>query len=119
MFYALLIYGSEDEWEHMDRQQRTARMDSHIKAAQMENDAGVLITGIRLMPTPHATTVRATARGIAVTDGPFAETKEQFGGLQILECANLDEVVVYARQLVEHGGTVEIRPFNLDLTSVD
>jgi len=119
MFYALLIYGSEDEWNRMSRLQRVQRMDSHIKAAQMENDAGVLITGVRLMPTAHATTVRATAKGITVTDGPFAETKEQFGGFQILECASRDEVVVYARQLVEHGGVVEIRPFNLDLTSVD
>lgn len=119
MFYALLIYGSEAEWERMDNRQRSARMESHIKAAQMENDAGVLITGIRLMPTAHATTVRAAPGGIAVTDGPFAETKEQFGGLQILDCPSLDEAIVYARQLVEHGGTVEIRPFNLDLTKID
>ena len=119
MFYALLIYGSEDEWKRMTRQQRLARMDSHIKAVQMENDAGVLITGVRLMPTAQATTVRATPTGITVTDGPFAETKEQFGGLQILDCASRDEVVVYARQLVENGGVVEIRPFNLDLISVD
>ena len=119
MFYALLIYGSESDWQRMDRAQRQRIMDSHIKAVQMENDAGALIAGFRLFPTDRAMTVRATPKGIATVDGPFAETKEQFGGFQIVACKQRDDAIAYARQIVAHGGTVEVRPLNLDATSID
>jgi hypothetical protein len=119
MFYALLIYGSESDWRRMARAQRERIMDSHIKAVQMENDAGALVAGFRLFPTDRATTVRATSDGITTVDGPFAETKEQFGGFQIVACKQRDDAVAYARQIVEHGGTVEVRPLNLDATSID
>jgi hypothetical protein len=119
MFYALLIYGSESDWRGMDRGQRARIMESHIKAVQMENDAGALLAGFRLFPTDRATTVRATPAGITTLDGPFAETKEQFGGFQLVSCKCLDDAIAYARQFVEHGGTVEVRPLNLDAISID
>jgi len=110
MLYALLIYSPEREWAGKSMAERQLTMDSHIKAAQIEHADGALLAGIRLRPTPFATTVRATPNGIAVTDGPFAETKEQFGGFQLVDCPGLDDALRYARQLVEHGGTVEVRP---------
>ena len=119
MLYALLIYGSPDEWENMDRVSRQQRMDSHMKALQMENDDGVLVMSGRLQRTDRATTLRSTRQGIVVHDGPFAETKEQLGGLQILDCDSLEAVMKYVRQFIAHGGTVEIRPFHLDPTSLD
>ena len=119
MFYALLIYGSESDWQRMDRAQRQRIMDSHIKAVQMENDAGALVAGFRLFPTEQAMTVRSTTKGITMVDGPFAETKEQFGGFQIVACKQRDDAIAYARQIVAHGGTVEVRPLNLDAISVD
>jgi len=54
-----------------------------------------------------------------VTDGPFAETKEQFGGFQLLDCPTFDDAVRYAKQLVECSGTVEIRPVHPLSASID
>jgi hypothetical protein len=119
MLYMLLIYGREAEWGQRDRTHRARVMESHIKALQMENDDGVLVASGRLLPTAHATTVRATDDGMVVLDGPFAETKEQFGGFQVLNCDNLDHVLKYVRQFVAHGGTVEIRPLHPDPISLD
>jgi hypothetical protein len=119
MLYALLIYGKEAEWDAMDRAQRQRQMDSHIKAAQITHADGALLAGVRLRPTRFASTVRSTANGITVTDGPFAETKEQFGGFQLLDCATFDDAVRYAKQLVECRGTVEIRPIHPSPESID
>ena len=119
MLYALLIYGSRDEWAQTDRASREQRMDAHTRALQMENDDGVLVMSARLQRTDRATTMRSTAKGIVVVDGPFAETKEQLGGLQILNCENLDAVMKYVRQFIAHGGTVEIRPLHPEPSSLD
>lgn len=119
MLYALLIYGAREEWARMDRASRQQRMDCHMKALQMENDDGVLVMSARLQATDRATTLRSTPEGIVVLDGPFAETKEQLGGLQILNCDSLEEVMKYVRTFVAHSGTVEIRPIHLDPVSVD
>jgi len=119
MFYALLIYGSEEDWERLDRTGRQRQMDGHIKAFQRETDEGTFVAAARLSQTNTATTVRATARGAIVIDGPFAETREQFGGFQLLDCTNLDQAIGYAKLLVEGGGTVEIRPVHHDPGSID
>jgi hypothetical protein len=119
MLYALLIYGKEAEWDAMDRAHRQVQMDSHVKAAQTTHADGVLIAGVRLRPTSFARSVRTTPKGIIVTDGPFAETKEQFGGFQLLDCPTFDDAVRYAKQLIEGSGTVEIRPIHPDAASID
>lgn len=119
MFYALLIYGSEENWEGMDRSQRERLMDSHIKAFQRETDDGTFVAAARLLQTNTATTVRAAPKGAIVIDGPYAETKEQFGGFQLLDCENLDQAIGYAKLLVENGGAVEIRPVHPDPGSID
>ena len=111
MFYALLIYGSESDWQQMDRAQRQRIMDSHIEAVQMENDAGALIAGFRLFPTDRAMTVRATPKGIATVDGPFAETKEQFGGYYLVDAADLDDALAIAARIpTARNGSIEVRP---------
>jgi len=119
MLYAFLIYGREDEWRAMDRAQRQRQMDAHVNAARIAHADGVLLAGVRLRPTTYATTVRASADGIAVTDGPFAETKEQFGGFQLIDCATLDDAIRYASNLIECSGTVEIRPLHPSASSID
>lgn len=119
MLYALLIYGAQEEWAQMDRADRQQRMDCHNKALQMENDDGVLVMSARLQRTDRATTLRSTPKGIVVLDGPFAETKEQLGGLQILNCDSLEEVMKYVREFISHSGTVEIRPIHPDPISLD
>ena len=75
-------------------------------------DAGVFIAGEGLQPSDTATTVKIDTQGgePMVTDGPFAETKEQLGGFYLLECADLDEALAWARKIPMPGGVVEVRP---------
>jgi hypothetical protein len=72
---------------------------------------GVLETGDRLRPTSEATTVRLRNGEALVLDGPFAETKEQVAGFDIIDCADLDEAIEIASKHPCAGlGTVEVRP---------
>jgi hypothetical protein len=72
---------------------------------------GVLKHGDRLRPTSEATTVRLRNGAPLVLDGPFAETKEQVAGYDVIECADLDEAIEIASKHPCAGlGTVEVRP---------
>jgi len=73
---------------------------------------GVRLMGNRLGLTSEATTVRVRDDEVLVADGPFAETKEQIGGFDILECADLDEAIeVASKHPVAKIGFLEVRPF--------
>ncbi|MDN3355118.1 YciI family protein [Actinomadura sp. DC4] len=73
---------------------------------------GVRRTGNRLRPVRDSTTVRVRDGEVLVADGPFAETKEQVGGFDILECADLDEAIeVASKHPAAAFGTLELRPF--------
>jgi hypothetical protein len=80
---------------------------------QMQSLPVARVAGGRLQPTSTATTVRADGAEVLVADGPFAETKEQILGFDVIECADLEEAIrVAARHPVARGGgAVEIRPF--------
>jgi hypothetical protein len=71
--------------------------------------AGVLINTGRLGPAGEARTVHPAEGDRVVTDGPFAETKEQIGGFMVLECKDVDEASDWARRLPVAGGAVEVR----------
>jgi hypothetical protein len=74
-------------------------------------DAGVLVHTGRLAPSTSARTLRYGERGKpVVTDGPFAESKEQIGGYMILECEDLDEAVGWVEKLPVRRSSVEVRP---------
>jgi hypothetical protein len=76
---------------------------------------GVNLHGSRLQPTSDATTVRMRNDEVLIADGPFAETKEQIGGYDVIECANLDEAIaVAAEHPTARIGTIEVRPFWAD-----
>ncbi|SUE29551.1 Uncharacterized protein conserved in bacteria [Nocardia farcinica] len=67
--------------------------------------------GARLRPVADATTVRVRAGETLVSDGPFAETKDFIGGIDIIECADLDEAIaIAARHPYALRGSIEIRP---------
>ncbi len=67
--------------------------------------------GNALQPTSTATSIRRdSSGGVAVTDGPFAETKEALGGYYIVEAADLDEAIAVAREVPARFGGVEVRP---------
>jgi hypothetical protein len=73
---------------------------------------GIRLTGDQLRPPAEATTVRVRGGEVLVTDGPYAETKEQMGGFDIIECADLDEAIdVASRHPVARFGMIEVRPF--------
>jgi hypothetical protein len=73
---------------------------------------GVRLFGSELEPAGSARTVRGKDPLAIVTDGPFAETKEQIAGFDVLECADLDEAIeVAARHPMARAGLVEVRPF--------
>ena len=91
--------------------------DSRAAREQQAWDAetyarGVKLAGGRLEPSSAARTVRVRAEEVLVTDGPFAETKEQVGGLNVLTCASLAEATEIASQHpTARIGTFELRPF--------
>ena len=76
------------------------------------SNRGVRLFGGELEPAGSARTVRGKDPGAVVTDGPFADTKEQIAGFDVLECADLDEAIeVAAKHPMASGGIVEVRPF--------
>jgi hypothetical protein len=76
---------------------------------------GVRLDGDRLQGVSAATTVRSRNGGPVVTDGPFAETKEQIAGYDVIDVADLDEAIaIAARHPVAAWGAIEIRPFWTD-----
>jgi hypothetical protein len=73
---------------------------------------GVRLDGNRLQPVSDATTVRVRDGDTLITDGPYAETKEQIAGYDVLECESLDEAIeIAAKHPVASFGVVEVRPF--------
>jgi hypothetical protein len=71
---------------------------------------GVLLHTDALAPAADARTLRRRSGKLVVTDGPFAETKEQIAGYMVLECADLDEAVGWVERMPVLGGAVEVRP---------
>jgi len=73
---------------------------------------GIRITGNRTREASDATTVRVRNREVLLTDGPYAETREQMAGFDILECADLDEAIeVASKHPMAWAGMIELRPF--------
>jgi hypothetical protein len=72
---------------------------------------GVLRGGARIRPSGDATTVRVRDGEVLLSDGPFAESKEQMGGYGLIECADLDEAIeVVSKHPVAEFGVIEVRP---------
>jgi hypothetical protein len=73
-------------------------------------DGGHWISGASLQPVAPATTIRRVAGADTLIDGPFAETKEQFGGYYVIEAADLDEALALAAQVPFTDASIEVRP---------
>ncbi|MCO5994285.1 YciI family protein [Actinoallomurus rhizosphaericola] len=102
MKYLLLVCVDEDVEENADPTAWIEEMEGR----------GVRLTGDRLRPVRDSTTVRRRNGEVIIADGPFAETKEQIGGFDILECADLDEAIeVASKHPAAKFGTIELRPF--------
>jgi hypothetical protein len=111
MQYILLIYENEQLTQAMTEAEGAAQMAAYGKFTADVRAAGVMVSGEPLEPTPTATSVRVRDGSTLVTDGPFAETREQLGGFYILDCATLDDAVAWAAQIpTARVGTIEVRP---------
>jgi hypothetical protein len=113
MQYALLFYNPpHTQIPESDREATLGKMLQQMGTWREELlRAGVFRTGLRLAPVDAASSLRSQADEVVVTDGPFAETKEILGGLVVIECADLDEALGWARRCpLVRAGTVEVRP---------
>jgi hypothetical protein len=108
MKYMLLIYGDENGLSE------TERKDCYQESTQLAHQlhsSGQYLAANPLHPTSMATSVRVREGKRLVTDGPFAETREQLGGHFLIDAKNLDEAItVAARVPMARKGTVEVRP---------
>ena len=111
MRYVLLIYGSEVDYARMTKEERTTLMQAHAAFANEALKLGLLTGGEALRPTSSATTIRVRNGKTLITDGPFAETKEQLAGTYVLNCKDLDEAIELAARIPDAlTSSVEIRP---------
>lgn len=113
MQYALLFYHPPaSEIPPAERDGTILAMLEEMRAWQAELErAGVFRTTLRLAGVEAATSLRGEGGEVIVSDGPFAETKEILGGLALIECADLDEALGWARRCpLVRIGTIEVRP---------
>ena len=108
MRYALLIYTAATEPAPEDFEATMAAYNAFRKEAV---DAGVLQAGDALEDATEARTVRVRDGQTLVTDGPFAETKEEFGGYYIIDAPSIDEAIKWAAKIPgAKRGSIEVRP---------
>lgn len=108
MKYMLLIYLAEDA---MNQDEREHCYDESAQLAQSLHEKGQFLAANPLHPVATATSVRVREGKPLVTDGPYAETREQLGGYFLVDAENLDEAIGIASRIPgARVGTVEIRP---------
>ena len=108
MKYMLLIYVDEQAWTQEEMEQCYGES---TQVAHALNSKGQYLAASPLQPVATATSIRVRDGKPLVTDGPFAETREQLGGYFLVDARNLDEAIDIAACLPgAHKGTVEIRP---------
>ncbi|MGA2740007.1 MAG: YciI family protein [Bryobacteraceae bacterium] len=108
MKYMLLIYADEQAWTEAERQhcfEESTQLAHQLKAS------GQFLATAPLLPVSTATSVQVRDGKRFVTDGPFAETREQLGGYYLIDAQDLDQAIgIAARIPGARKGTVEIRP---------
>jgi hypothetical protein len=108
MQYMFLIYYVEDA---LSEQELTQCYAESVEYAKELHACGKQVVAAPLHPTLTSTSVRNREGKRVVTDGPFAETREQLGGLFMVDAENLDEAIKIAEKIpAGHWGTIEIRP---------
>jgi hypothetical protein len=111
MQYLLLIYSNEAEIAAKSPAVLGSLMAEYTEFTKGIIQAGQFKAGDRLKPTSAASTVRVRNGQVAITDGPFAETREQLGGYYLIEAKNLDEATSIAARIPGAKlGSIEVRP---------
>ncbi len=115
MLYAILCYDREDVVAAWSKDEDAAVMERLMAVQEPLRARGKLGPVARLLPTTAATTIRKGKEPV-VLDGPFAETKEQLLGFYVVDCEDLDEALMVARDLAAASGSpgaFELRPLAL------
>src|SRR5688500_17827909 len=109
MQYLLMCCFDEKRWENIPESQRAGVMQDYGALVQDLVRSGHSRAGAKLQSTATATAVRGRDGRPTITDGPYAETKEQLGGYHVVECVDLDEAIAIAKRIptLRVGGTVE------------
>jgi hypothetical protein len=111
MQYLLLIYHSEQGFAKTTESDRAAVYQEYGQLREELSAKGKFLGGNQLAATTMATTVRVREGKRVVTDGPFAETKEQLGGYFLVNATDLDEAIAIAGRIPSaRNGTIEVRP---------
>jgi hypothetical protein len=111
MKYVALVYYQEKIIEAMSAQQWHDLNQECIAGVERLTDNGQFVAGQALQPVDSATTVRMRDDEVIVSDGPFAETKEQLAGFYLLEAADLNEALQLASRIPPaRFGSIEVRP---------
>ena len=111
MKYMLLIYDDEKIWATMPEAERQKMFGEYMQFGKDVQESGHYKAGAPLQPTSKATSVKVRNGKRLVTDGPFAETREQLGGYYLVEAKDLDEAIGIAARIPSvRIGTIEVRP---------
>jgi hypothetical protein len=111
MEYMLLIYNDERAWAELDDEERNAIVGEYFALSAELRAAGAYVAGAPLQPTTTASTIRIRDGEELVTDGPFAETKEQLGGYFLVDVGSEDEAREWAAKIpAARYGSIEVRP---------
>jgi hypothetical protein len=111
MQYLLLIYDNEKIWNDMPKEESQKLFGEYMQFTADIKKSGHFVAGDALQPISTATTVRIRNGKSQVTDGPFAETKEQLGGYYLINAKDLDEARKIAERIPSvRFGSIEIRP---------
>lgn len=111
MQYLLMVYANEQEMMALGQAGLNTMTQEYAEFTKSIVQAGQFKAGDRLKPVATASTVRVRAGKTLITDGPFAETREQLGGYYLVEAKNLDEALALAARIpgARHG-SIEVRP---------
>jgi hypothetical protein len=115
MKFAFLGYHLEQNWAAMPKSEQDAMIDDCFTYdSKLLKDGHMIADGAALQPSRTAKTLRWQNGAVIVTDGPFAETKEQLGGIGLLEARDLDHAVALLSRHpgLHYGATFELRPID-------
>jgi hypothetical protein len=111
MRYLLLLHGDEQAERSLTDAERRSIVEQHIDLSRRLQEQNALVASEALSGSAEAKVLRRDGDERLVTDGPFAETKEQIGGFYLLECDGIEDALTWAEQIPRSPRlVVEIRP---------
>jgi hypothetical protein len=111
MKYLCLAYIDEKKWDALSQSERDALIDESLTFDEVLRKSGHFIAAEALQSVQTATTVQVRNGKLSITDGPFAETKEQLGGFYLVNVKDLDDAIQVASKIpCARMGSVEVRP---------